>query len=79
MDAMKTEGTFNAATALYFDFLEPTLSSKLPTSVDVKKLIQEYKKFLVIKVVSKDTQCPVILLPSSLIGQVLTENILNTA
>ena len=44
---MKTKGTFNAATALYFDFLEPTLSSKLPTSVDVKKLILEYKKFLI--------------------------------
>ena len=79
MDPVKTKGTIDAAMALDLGFLVPILSSKLPTSVDIKKLIDEYKKFLVIKVVSKDTQCPMSLSPSSLIDQVWREHILNTA
>ena len=76
MDSVKIK---KAALALDLGFLVPTLSSKLPPSVDMKQLIEEYKKFLVIKVISKDTQCPLNLSPSSLIDQVWHEHILHTA
>ena len=76
MDSVKIKKT---AMALDLSFLVPTLSSKLPSSVDIKQLIEEYKKFLVIKIISKDTQCPLNLSPSSLIDQVWHEHILHTA
>ena len=79
MDSVEMKNVIDAAMALDLDFLAPTLSSKLPPSVDIKQLIAEYKKFLVIKVTSKDTQCPMNLSPSSLIDQVWHEHILNTA
>ena len=76
MDSVKIK---KSAMALDLGFLVPTLSSMLPPSVDIKQLIEEYKKFLVIKVISKDTQCPLNLSPSALIDQVWHEHILHTA
>ena len=76
MDSVKIK---KAAMALDLGFLVPTLPSMLPPSVDMKQLIEEYKKFLVIKVISKDTQCPLNLSPSSLIDQVWHEHVLHTA
>ena len=67
-----------AAMALDLSYLVPMLSSKLPPSVDIKQLIEEYKKFLAIKVISNDTQCPMNLSPSALIDQVWHEHILHT-
>jgi len=79
MESVKVKGTLDTAMALDLDFLVPTLSSKLPSSVEIKPLIDEYKKFMVIKVISKDTQCPMNLSPSSLIDQVWHEHILHTS
>ena len=67
-----------AAMALDLSYLVPMLSSKLPPSVDIKQLIEEYKKFLAIKVISNDTQCPMNLSSSALIDQVWHEHILHT-
>ena len=75
MDSVDNKHIIDAAIALDLSFLVPSLLSKLPPSVDIKQLLEEYKKFLVIKVVAKDTQCS----PSALIDQVWHEHILNTA
>jgi len=75
MDSVVNKRIIDAATALDLEFLMTPLSSKLPPSVDIKQLLEEYKKFLVIKVIAKDTQCS----PSALIDQVWHAHILHTA
>ena len=75
MDSVVKKRIIDAATALDLKFLVPPLSSKLPPFVIIKQLLEEYKKFLVIKVIAKDTQCS----PSALIDQVWHEHILHTA
>jgi len=75
MDSVGNKRIIDAATELDLEFLVAPLSSKLPPSVDIKQLLEEYKKFLVIKVIAKDTQCS----PSALIDQVWHAHILHTA
>ena len=54
------------------------LSKKLP-SINIQELLEEYKRFLVIKGVAKDTAAPIQLSPSALIEQVWHQHLLHTA
>ena len=66
------------ASNLDLSFLEPVLSRSL-TYVNIPELLEEYKKFLTIKVIAKDTTEPLFLSPSGLIGQVCQAYLLSTA
>lgn len=67
-----------AALALDLSYLVQSLSDKLP-SVDIAELLEEYKKFLAIKVIAKDATAPIHLSPSALIDQVWHQHLLHTA
>jgi len=67
-----------AALALDLSYLAQSLSDKLP-SVDIVELLEEYKKFLAIKVIAKDATAPIHLSPSALIDQVWHQHLLHTA
>ena len=67
-----------AALELDLSFLDQSLSDKLPF-VDIFELLQEYKKFLAIKVIAKDATAPIHLSPSALIDKVWHLHILHTA
>jgi len=58
--------------------LEPYLTAKLP-SVNIPQLLLEYKKFLSLKVISKDTSDPMFLSPSALVDKVWHVHLLHTA
>ena len=75
MESVVNKRIIDAAMKLDLAFLVAPLYSKLPPSVDIKLLLEEYKKFLVIKIISKDTQCS----PSFLVDQVWQVHILHTA
>jgi hypothetical protein len=57
-----------AASSLDLSFLEPVLSQSLP-SVNIPRLLDEYKKFFAIKVIAGDTSKPLLLSPSTLIDK----------
>eukprot|EP00092_Neocalanus_flemingeri_P092168 GFUD01116974.1.p1 GENE.GFUD01116974.1~~GFUD01116974.1.p1 ORF type:complete len:242 (-),score=54.10 GFUD01116974.1:38-763(-) len=67
-----------AALNLDLTFLEAFLSASLP-SVNIPQLLLEYKKFLAIKAISKDTSVPALLSPSALIDQAWHAHLLHTA
>ena len=66
------------ASNLDLSFLEPVLSQSL-TYMSIPELLEEYKKFLAIKVIAKDTSEPLLLPPSGLIGQVWQAHLLSSA
>jgi len=67
-------------TALEMDisYLLQNLSEKLPP-VNISELLEEYKKFLAIKVIAKDASAPIHLSPSALVEQVWHLHLLHTA
>ena len=67
-----------AAASLDLTFLEPVLSQSLP-SVNIPELLEEYKKFLAIKVIAGDTSEPLLLSPSALVDQAWHAHLLSTA
>jgi len=67
-----------AALALDLSYLVQNLSDKLP-SVNIPQLLEEYKKFLAIKVIARDATDPTHLSPSALIEQVWHLHLLHTA
>jgi len=66
-----------AASLLDLSLLEPVLSRSLPL-VNIPQLLDEYKKFLAIKVIARDTSEPILLSPSALIEQVWQAHLLST-
>jgi len=71
------EEIIKAALALDLSSVVQSLTDTLP-NVDIMELIQEYKKFLAIKVIAKDATDPIRLSPSALIDQVWHIHILHT-
>jgi len=67
-----------AASILDLSLLEPVLSRSLPL-VDIPQLLNEYKKFLAIKVIARDTSEPLLLSPSALLERVWQAHVLSTA
>ena len=68
----------SAAASLDLTFLEPVLSQSLP-AVNIPELLEEYKKFLAIKVIAGDTSEPLLLSPSALVDQAWHAHLLSTA
>jgi len=79
--AMTPEGKQTLSLALELDltFLETSLAQKpLLDSYEIKQLIEEYKKFLALKVIAGDTDTPTDLSPSPLIDQVWHAHLLES-
>jgi len=75
--SLEHECQVNSALNLDISFLVPLLSSKLHSSVKIPELLEEYKKFLALKIITEDTSEPLLLSPSALIDQVWHAHILH--
>ena len=74
-----SEEVIKAANKIDLSYLVQNQNLKKLPSVNIFELLEEYRRFLIIKVVARDTAAPINLSPSALIDKVWHEHLQHTA